>query len=131
MIRVLADGERTITMHPSGRNFDEVKDGSKVDNLSGFVAQLLSRDGFTFVPLGIMTVNGEYSAIQVEAKSKDAKSKVFIYLAKGLKYLVVASESIGPPPYRETRQLFNVSLEPTDDLFQVPKDYSPRPTRTP
>jgi len=131
MIRVLADGERTVTMHPASKNFEEVKDGGKaVNNLSGLVTQLLSREGITFVPLGIMTVNGKYPAIQVEVKGKDAKRQVFLYFAKDLKYLVVASESIGPPPYRETRQLFNVSLEPADDLFQIPTGYSATPKHT-
>jgi hypothetical protein len=75
--------------------------------------------------VGNQVVNN-HPCLKVEAKLKGNSAQIFLYVAKDLRYLVVAIEVLTPPK-RSTQQLTNISLEVPDKILEIPADYKPLP----
>ncbi|MFL6374714.1 MAG: hypothetical protein ACJ73D_08625 [Pyrinomonadaceae bacterium] len=121
----LVDGVTTIKLDPFEKEYQVLHDGGRsADDMPADIRKFLTHKHWSFVPLGVTKVNDQYDAIKVQVAVKGKETEFYLYFAKELRYLVVAYEAKGREPgVGVTRRLFNVSLDPPDNLFSIPSDY--------
>lgn len=82
------------------------------------IATALNAQQFKIENLGIAVIDGQQTE-KIRLYNGDGKEGIFLYIARGLKDLVVKIERSGKFAY----QLSNISLEVPERLFLVPGDY--------
>jgi hypothetical protein len=86
-------------------------------------ATLAQETGITFEALGTVTIDG-HSCIKIKAFQSDKTAKIYLYVARDLKNLVIVAQVLDPPR-SFVQRLKNISLEVPDSIVTIPPDYKP------
>jgi WG containing repeat len=120
-------GKPGVRLFPETKTYDDLQPAvdERLSYAGSFNPKTLADDAdTTFTPLGKMTIDG-HECIKVEVRRKGEnfeKEKIFLYLAKDLKYLAITAKAQNLP-FTIVQQLRNISLEVDDKLVQIPSDY--------
>lgn len=127
-VKVISEPGKEIRLNDKDRTFEEAPIGSEfvLGNGHPIDPQILaSQNGATFTALGTQTIYGR-KCIKIEAKIPDQSAQVFLYVAKDMKYLVVAAQVLNPPR-GAIQRLQNISLVVPRRLVKIPTNYRPLP----
>ena len=122
-------GKPRIKLFPDSKTYDDLDgyDDERVSYSRPFNPKTLAEDpGTTFKPLGKMKI-GDYECIKVQVRREGKgleKERIFLYLAKDMKYLAVVAR-VQKSRLSLIQRLENISLEVPDNLVRVPPDYKP------
>jgi WG containing repeat len=120
------EGKPAARLYPEAKAYDDLepaRDESAGGSWPFNPKTLAQEPDITFVALGAVEVAG-HRCIKIEAIRKDKPEKIYLYVARDLKNLIIVAQILNPPR-SFVQTLSNISLEVPDSLVSVPPDYKP------
>jgi len=118
-------GKTQVRLNYKDKTYDDIgpSSGRVTDDDMSDLKTLAQDSDLSFVALGKVQMDG-HKCIKIEVTPKGDAKKIYLYVARDLKNLVIASQVIEPK--RDTVcRLRNISLDVPDGLVDIPAGFKP------